>query len=214
MIWDLAQPHRILTLQCRPSALIHDANGNWVGGWLHQPNRILNAVCKESRYQSAKHYKLLLPDLTKGRFSRVDFNQDLDLIYIPAGDPLHIQTWKNYIDGLRAAGSTISKLLIDMDCLDFNTSIFVWSKFVRICESMEEVVFVLGSGPRELSSVIDPNNFLNYDIIGNEWSRRNGATHEDTTRELRTVLQIIETFRQDGLEWKMPIIRIMVMAST
>jgi hypothetical protein len=215
LIWDFAQPERILTLECGPSTRpLHDKHGNWkmnIGGWLAQPKRILNAVCQESRYQSLRSYKVLLPNHAKGRFSRVEFNQDLDTIYIADDDYLSVKTWKTYVDDLRANGSTVSKLLVDLDSLDFDPGEPNWDDSAKIFQGMEEIFLILGSGPREISRVVNPANFF---IRGRRWTRWNGATNEDTARELRTIMGAIRLVADRDGGGKMPVIKIMIKAST
>lgn len=172
--------------------------------------RILNAVNQESRYATKKNYTFLDAKYSRGRVTPVEFNRDCDALYIRSGDNwLPRKIWLNYIVDLRAAGVTITKLLIDIRKMDWGGSRYITS-VARVLQPMDEILFVLGAGPKEMSRIVTPGKTL---IRGSEWAQES-INPKSIARILHDNITAIKRVARKVDGGKMPVIKIMVMVST
>jgi hypothetical protein len=109
------------------------------------------------------------------------------------------------------AGNSITKLLVDIDTLAFWDIDSRWTYTAKLLESMEKVVFVLGTGPTEKSKVITPGNIH---IGGHLWARGSPAKAQTAYVRLRNIMSEMKAVADEREGGKMPVVKVMVMAST
>lgn len=206
IIWRFAQPRRYLELHNTMISKL-TGRGKTPGAILLQPLRILNAVNKESRYETQRNYLTLPRSATVA--SHISFNETLDTLYI--GDSgtglIYIPAWNDLIKGLRAAGSSVTRLLVNIEMGSPERS----EEEAEVFLSMKEVVFVVGTGTTEREKIITPKNIH---IGGGGWGTGNTVLKRKQTKELLELMDDMKFFADRDHEGKMPIVKVMRMAST
>jgi len=216
MIWNFAQPTRYLRLESGTCPWYDDNNELikvQIGSHIIEPLWILNAVCRESRSTAMGNYRVAKCDVSRRRLGSFSFNPNRDLLHITAtGSKIeNIASWSHYINDMRDSGVSITKLLVDVDVFIFREYEVRWEYVAKIFQSMQELVFVLGTGPVEKSKVVTPGNIH---IGGHLWARSNPHDAQRVYLRLRTVMAAIKEVVDAIPGAKVPLYKVMVMAST